>query len=42
MVGVLDGLVEAERSGCDVAIIAWGGDPALQPARDLVSMPSSA
>ena len=39
VVGMLDGLAEAETTGCDVAIIACGNDPALDEGRDLLSIP---
>lgn len=39
IVGILDALAEAETNGCDVALIACGNDPALQQARDLLSLP---
>ncbi|MDD3798970.1 MAG: aspartate/glutamate racemase family protein [Novosphingobium sp.] len=38
-VGLLDSLAEAEKMGCDVALIACGNDPALQEARDMLSIP---
>lgn len=39
IVGILDALAEAETGRCDVALIACGNDPALQQARDLLSIP---
>ena len=39
IVGMLDGLRQAEQTGCDVALILCGNDPALQEARDLLSIP---
>ncbi len=38
-VGMLDGLAKAGENGCDVAIILCGNDPALQQARDMLSIP---
>lgn len=38
-VGMLNGLAEGEAAGCDVALIACGNDPALAPARDLLTIP---
>lgn len=39
VVGMLEGLREAEREGCDVAFISCGNDPGLQAARDLLRIP---
>lgn len=39
IVGMLDGLAQAETGKCDVALIACGNDPALAQARDLLPMP---
>ncbi|MDY0065635.1 MAG: aspartate/glutamate racemase family protein [Steroidobacteraceae bacterium] len=39
VVGMLEGLADAEAAGCDVAMIACGNDPALQAARDALTIP---
>jgi len=38
-VGMLDGLAEAGPTGCDVAIVACGNDPAIDQARDMLTIP---
>lgn len=38
-VGMLQGLIEAERNGCDVGLVLCGNDPALRPARAALNIP---
>lgn len=39
VVGILDGIADAEAQGCDVVLIPCGNDPALRQARDQLSIP---
>lgn len=38
-IGLLDGLLRAEKEGCDVAVISCGDDPALEEAREALAIP---